>query len=84
MKKILRAALIIALALAVISTTFVIAYAEPINSTDGDGTSITVIDDGGRAYTLVWKYKYQNGHIWKRRWNQTLGEWYDPAWILVQ
>ena len=41
-------------------------------------------DDGSKAYQLVWKYKYQNGHYYKRRWNKTLGAWYDPDWILVQ
>lgn len=83
MKKTLHAFLIVVLALVVVSSTFIVAYAESIPNSDGDGTVITVTDDGGRAYQLVWKYKAQDGHMWKRRWNRTLGEWYDPAWILV-
>lgn len=83
MKKTLRAFLIIVLALVIVSSTFIFAYAETVPNPDGDGTVITVIDGGGRAYQLVWKFKSQDGHMWKRRWNATLGEWYDPAWILV-
>lgn len=83
MKKTLRAFLIVVLALVVVLSTFIVAYAEMIPNPDGDGTVITVTDDGGRAYQLVWKYKEQDNHLWKRRWNMTLGEWYDPAWILV-
>ena len=79
----MRSLLIIVLALVVVSSTFIITYAETIPNTDDDGTVITVTDDGGRAYQLVWRFKSQDGHMWKRRWNRTLGEWYDPAWILV-
>lgn len=83
MKKILCSFLIVALTLVVISSTFIIANAETTATTGDDGTVITVIDNGGRAYELVWKFKSQDGHMWKRRWNMTTGEWYDPAWILV-
>lgn len=83
MKKILCSFLIVVLTLVVISSTFIIASAETTATTGDDGTVITVIDNGGRAYELVWKFKSQDGHMWKRRWNMTLGEWYDPAWILV-
>lgn len=83
MKKTLRAFLIIVLAIVVVSSTFIVACAETTTNTEGDGTVITVTDDGGRAYELIWKYKSQDGHMWKRRWNMTTGEWYDPAWILV-
>lgn len=83
MKKSLRAILIVVLALVVVSSTFIVAYAETTAATGDDGAVITVTDGGGRAYELVWKYKVQNDHLWKRRWNRTLGEWYDPAWILV-
>ena len=83
MKKILCSFLIVALTLVVISSTFIIANAETTATTGDDGTVITVIDNGGRAYELVWKFKSQDGHMWKRRWNRTTGEWYDPAWILV-
>lgn len=83
MKKTLRAFLIVVLALVVVSSTFIVAYAETTTSISGRGTEITVISDSGRAYQLVWKFKEQDNHLWKRRWNMTLGEWYDPAWILV-
>ena len=45
--------------------------------------SISEQDDGAKAYDLVWKYKAEGGHLYKRRWNKTLNMWYDPAWILV-
>lgn len=83
MKKTLCAFLIVVLTLVVVLSTFIVAYAETTAPSSDDGTVITVTDDGGRAYELVWKYKSQDGHMWKRRWNRTLGEWYDPAWILV-
>ena len=84
MKKTLRTFLIVVLALVVVSSTFIVAYAETTATTDDDGgTVITITDDGGRAYELVWKYKSQDGHLWRRRWNMTTGEWYDPAWIMV-
>lgn len=40
--------------------------------------------DSPMAYQLVWKFKSEFGHMYKRRWNMTLGIWYDPEWILVQ
>lgn len=83
MKIFLRAFLILVLALVIISSTFIVSFAETTETTDDDGIVITVTDDGGRAYELVWRYKVQNDHLWRRRWNMTLGEWYDPAWILV-
>lgn len=83
MKKTFRAFLTVVLALVVISSTFIVVSAETALSSGDDGTVVTVTDDGGRAYELVWKYKAQDGHMWKRRWNMTTGEWYDPAWILV-
>ena len=83
MKKTLCAFLIIALALVVVSSAFVVASAETTPQAENDATGVTIIDDGGRAYELIWKYKEQDGHVWKRRWNMTTGEWYDPAWILV-
>ena len=83
MKKTLRAFLIIVLAIVVVSSTFIVAYAETVPNNNGDDTKVTIVDDGGRAYQLVWRYKSQDGHLWRRRWNATTGEWYDPAWILV-
>lgn len=37
-----------------------------------------------RADVLVWKYQTTaDGKLQKRRWNQTRGRWYDPAWITI-
>ena len=65
------------------SVTFV--SADTVNETTKRSitmTTIAAIDDT-RAYQLVWKYKKEGGHYYKRRWNATLGQWYDPDWILV-
>ena len=82
--KILKSALIVVLALVIAVSSLIIVSAEEVK-TGEDETQVIAIDDGEgtRAYELVWKYKEQDGHLWKRRWNATLGEWYDPAWILV-
>lgn len=84
MKKILKAVLIAILALAIAVSSLIIVSAEEVKPGE-DETKIIVLDDGDgtRAYELVWKFKEQDGHLWKRRWNATLGGWYDPAWILV-
>ena len=77
---------IIALCMAAIMACAIIptAAAEEVPS-DEDKIKISslVEGDGSKAYELVWRYKEQNGHIYKRRWNKTLNIWYDPAWILV-
>ena len=58
--------------------------AEEASSNEGEQVySISIYDDGSKAYELVWKFKSENGHMYKRRWNKTMNEWYDPAWILV-
>lgn len=70
---------------------FVMAFSSMVfvsaETTDSEqettAVSIEEIDDGAKEYQLVWKYKEENGHLYKRRWNKTLGQWYDPAWILV-
>ena len=75
-----------AICLAVIMAFSVVAIATAVeNTTDAATTKITITtnDEGTKAYTLVWKYKSENGHMYKRRWNETLNKWYDPAWILV-
>lgn len=86
MKQIIKSALIVTLALIMAVSSLIIVSAEDIAAAD-DETVITasITDtDGTRAYQLVWKYKSENGHLYRRRWNMTLGEWYDPAWILVE
>ena len=82
--KILKSALIVVLALVIAVSSLIIVSAEEVK-TGEDETQVIAIDDGEgtRAYELVWKYKEQDEHLWKRRWNATLGVWYDPAWILV-
>lgn len=61
----------------------VAAAEETTSEEDSTVISASLDDDGSKAYTLVWKYKEGNGHLYKRRWNKTLNCWYDPAWILV-
>lgn len=78
--KIIGAAL---LALVMVFSSLIIVSAETTD-TENDTTVVSIQDDGGsKAYQLVWKYKTENGHLYRRRWNKTLGQWYDPAWILV-
>ena len=66
------------------SVTFV--SADAVSETTKSSITTTTIssNDDTRAYQLVWKYKKEGGHYYKRRWNATLGIWYDPEWILVQ
>lgn len=85
MKRFLKSSLILILTLVIAVSSLIVVAAEvkaPIDD-DPEITSITVGVELQRAYELVWKYKYGNGHCWKRRWNATLGMWYDPEWILV-
>ena len=86
MKKLIKVIAALSLVLAMLISSLIIVAAEVPEAPQGsdDDTSVVIItDDGGRAYELVWKFKAGNGHFWKRRWNATLGEWYDPEWILV-
>lgn len=85
MKKIIKATMILSLSLIMIISSWVVVAAE-VSSTTDNGISITSIsddEDGTKAYQLVYKYKYENSHLYRRRWNMTLGAWYDPDWILV-
>lgn len=84
MKKLFKSILVIVLALVIAVSSLIIVSAEETKSAD-DETQVEIInDDGGtRAYELVWKFKSEFGHLYKRRWNMTLGAWYDPDWILV-
>ena len=85
MKKVVKLVSILTLAIMITVSSFVFASAEENAPSDDEVIIITVTDDDNqtRAYELRWKYKEQDGHLWKRRWNATLGCWYDPAWILV-
>lgn len=86
MKKVLKAIVISSLAAMMLLSSVAIASAEEVT---GPETEIVIVNaqggdpDSPMAYQLVWKYKEQDGHLWKRRWNATLGQWYDPNWILV-
>lgn len=83
MKNIIRMIGMVALAAIMAFSAAVVASAETAEQ-EQPATVVAVEEDGGaKDYELVWRYKYENGHMWRRRWNKTLGEWYDPAWILV-
>ena len=83
MKQLIR--MLIALSMTIIMACAIVPVAAAEDTAPKDSTAISVIteDDGSKAYELVWRYKEQNGHMYKRRWNLTLNIWYDPAWILV-
>ena len=77
---------ILALTMAAIMSFTMISVAaaeEVVPEEELTGITVSVYDDGAKAYELVWKFKTGNGHLYKRRWNETLNCWYDPAWILV-
>lgn len=87
MKKVFKAIVISSLAAMMLFSSVAFASAEEV--TEPEEEIVIVNAQGGdpdspMAYQLVWKFKEQDGHLWKRRWNATLGAWYDPAWILVQ
>ena len=84
--KIVKSALIVILALIMVCSSLIIVAAETTAQND-DGTTVVTISDangGTREYEIGWKYKWDNGHLYRRRWNYTLGVWYDPYWIFVQ
>ena len=85
MKKLIKSLLIGVLAVIMAVSSLIVVAAEETTTTSGDGTEIVIIDDGDgtRAYELIWKYKESGGHLYRRRWNMTLGAWYDSSWILV-
>lgn len=87
MKKVLKAIVISSLAAMMVFSSVVISSAEEV--TEPEEETVVVNAQGGdpdspMAYQLVWKFKVDGGHLYKRRWNRTLGIWYDPDWILVQ
>nr|WP_316625048.1 hypothetical protein [uncultured Ruminococcus sp.] len=86
MKRVFKAIVISSLAAMMLFSSVAIASAEEI--TEPKNEIVIVNSQGGdpdspMAYQLVWKYKSDGTHVWKRRWNATLGQWYDPNWILV-
>lgn len=87
MKKAFKAIVTLSIAAMMLFTSISFVAAEDITEPD-DEIVITVAQGGDPdspiAYQLVWKYKEENGHLYRRRWNMTLGAWYDPNWILVQ
>lgn len=87
MKKAFKAIVVSSLAAMMLFSSVAIASAEEV--TEPEDEIVIVEAQGGdpdspMAYQLVWKFKESQGHLYKRRWNRTLGQWYDPAWILVQ
>ena len=84
MKQLFKTTLALVMA-AIMSVAMISVAAAEEASPEENSTGITTSfeDDGSKAYELVWKYKEENGHLYRRRWNKTLNCWYDPAWILV-
>lgn len=85
MKKVIKLLSILSLAILMAVSSLVIVSAETATSSDEKPIIITASDEDepSRAYELVWKFVSSGGHMYKRRWNMTLGCWYDPDWILV-
>ena len=84
MKHLCKALISLVMAVIMTSAVMCVAAAEEVTNEEiTTGFTIYIDDDGAKAYELAWKYKYENGHLYKRRWNYTLNCWYDPAWILV-
>ena len=81
MKKLFK--FMLAVCIAAVMTCAVIPAAAAQETESTPTSTLSIADDGEKAYDLVWKYKEEGGHLWKRRWNKTLDMWYDPAWILV-
>lgn len=81
MKQLLKLMLALCMAAVMVCAMVPTAAAQ---AAEAAATTVSVEDDGSKAYDLVWKFKESGGHLWKRRWNKTLNCWYDPAWILVQ
>lgn len=85
MNKVLKAIITLSIAtMMMLSSVAIVTAEEVIKPKDEIVVTATQDGDTSRAYQLVWKYKSSGGHMYKRRWNATLGAWYDPEWILVQ
>lgn len=85
MSKVVKTVSVFILALIMAISSLAVTAAEVETSSDSKETTAVTYEDGDstRAYELVWKYKSNGTHFWKRRWNATFGVWYDPDWILV-
>jgi hypothetical protein len=83
MKHLYKSLLALCAAVIMMCTVFPTVAAQEAVPEESTVTSISEQNNGERAYDLVWKYKSEGGHMYKRRWNNTLNGWYDPAWILV-
>lgn len=84
MKQLVKTLIVFSIAAVMAFTVITATSAEEVSSEEEKPVySTSIDDDGSKAYELVWKYKIHNNHLYKRRWNYTLNEWYDPAWILV-
>lgn len=86
MKKAFKVIVTLSLATMMLFSSVAIATAEEV--TEPEDEIVIVNAQGGdpdspMAYQLVWRYKSDGTHLWKRRWNATLGQWYDSSWILV-
>ena len=59
------------------------AYAEEI-SADTEAAVIAADNSAGQLRDEVtgYRYKYENGHWYKRLWSYTYNRWIDPEWIL--
>lgn len=84
MKQVIKSTLILILALVMALSSLVVVAAESVSLGANDSsTAISADGDSTREFELVWKFQTVGNHLYKRRWNRTLGLWYDPEWILV-
>ena len=84
MKQLFKSLVVTCIALMMTLSIFSVAAAENMISKEENSVVSEIMEESdSKAYELVWKYKKENGHYYKRRWNKTMNEWYDPAWILV-
>ena len=62
------------------------AVAEEVDVRIPIETTVSAIGGGTaapRSNFLVWRYKVENGHFWKRLYNASTGRW-ETDWILVE
>ena len=60
-----------------------IAYMNIVTPVLANETEVTANIDVTMPYKdqLVWKYKFINGKLYRRLWNQTLNKWVGDHWI---